>query len=271
MAKRRHEELSKESFELWLKEIGYACQNHWIEVDQKDEPPDWFIDFDINRYAIEATSVVDFIWNFNPPSESSSVSSYLYNFIEKVKAQAISDGSLKGGYAVTLAPIPNIKDHEEWLMNEFLSYIDQTKDDESADEYVLGEVNTNTISITKISSEKDYVGLAIGFRAKSEDQASTDLQRILRSALTKKEKALEGISDPVILLILDSYNYSHITDWRNIFLELSIPSMFLSIFRTYINQPAQLLFTRSFWWKNQQNQNSKYRFNGRNDSKHNDT
>jgi hypothetical protein len=248
--KRRHEEFSRNSLSIWLDSRIPTKSATWREVELSDEPPDWYLEIGPNRYAVEATSVVDYLWEFDPPLPSFSVSSSLASFVDRVEKEAKSKGPLNGAYLVSLAPIPNLRDHEEWLFDELMSYIDRTRDQASADEYELGKLGFSTLFISKFESDREYVAEAVSFGAKFEGQALDDLHNVLSSIFEKKSILLRNLREPVILLLLDAFHYSHIVDWLRVVSEMSVPSLFDAIFRTHAEESAQLLYSRSEYWKN---------------------
>lgn len=249
MVKKRHEEISRTSFSAWLKIQNLSNKAVWTEVEQKDEPPDWYLDIGVNRLAIEATSVVDYLWEFDPPLPSFSVSASLVHLIDRVESIAKSKGPLNGAYLVSLAPIPNLRDNENWLIDELVSYVDRTRYQDSAEEYELGKLRSHTLSIVKFKSDREYVAEAISFEAKFEGQASEDLKEVLTMVFQKKEHSLREIEIPIVLLLLDAFKYSHIADWLDVISDIDIPSIFSYIFRTQVDAPAQLLHSQGSLWQ----------------------
>lgn len=193
MAKRRHEVISRTSFSSWLQNQGLSDIAIWTELDQEDEPPDWYLDIGPDRLAIEATSVVDYLWEFDPPLPSFTVSASLAHLVDRVEEIAKSKGPLNGAYLVSLAPIPNLRENEKWLIDELISYIDRTRHLDSSEEYELGKLRFHTLSIVKFKSEREYVAEAISFGAKFEAQAVEDLRKVIALVFEKKEKALRYI------------------------------------------------------------------------------
>jgi hypothetical protein len=247
--KRRDEEVSRTSFCDWFAPRQGVGPVVWHEIPQDKEPPDWHLDIDDRRFAVETTSVVEYLWDFHPPLSSYSISASLSHFVDRVRREAISQGPLNGAYLVSLAPIRNFKDHEKWLFDELISYIERTRHLPSADEYDLGKIGFQSISISKVQSDQEFVAEAVSFGAKFQGEAQDDLIRIMDSIFEKKSDLLHEIRHPVLLLLLDAWHYSEIVDWKEAISHLSIPRRFLSIFRTSLEQPAEVLFSRSIWWQ----------------------
>jgi hypothetical protein len=242
--KRLDEEISKKSFSDWL-----ACQNFsstpvWSEVEQKNEPPDWYLTLENTRYAVETTSIVDSLQDFDPPLSSFAVSAYLKAFIEEVEVEATKRNILAGSYIVYLPPIPNFQQHRQWLFNKIISFVESTKDSPCDEEIHLGMVKNSSIVITRFPSNKNKIYEAISYGVKIESTASENLSRLIEKALKQKSEKLKKLDSPIFLLLLDSYLYSEISDWRKIVSDISIPLIFDSIFRTSANLPAKLLYSK---------------------------
>jgi hypothetical protein len=101
----------------------------------------------------------------------------------------------------------------------------------------------------KFKSSKDYIAEAISFEVKSEFEATKELKEYISTAIDTKSFLLRNVNKPTILLLLDSFGYSHISDWKDIVAELSIPQKISSIFRTEPEKPATILYTSSNFLK----------------------
>jgi hypothetical protein len=245
--KRRDEEHSRHSLEAWLASESSDVQVTWHEVPQALEPPDWFLDIADRRLAVEATSIVEDLSAFDPPLSTLAVSASLASFIERLERDAKATGPLNGVYIVTLAPMPNLGEHEEWLFRELSRYIDRTRDDRSAERHSLGRLGMQDLSITKVESDAEYVAELIFFGTKTGDEAFADLLRVLAHVLTKKASKLARITDPVVLLMLDAFAYSEAVDWEMAIAEIPARVEFEAIFRTRPDRKAQLLYAKESW------------------------
>ncbi len=246
--KRKHEEVSKESFTSWLNTKSISKSIRWQEVKQEDEPPDWYLTIGDVRYAIEATSIVDYVAEFDPPLSIATISISLSNFVDRVEKYAKSKGPLNGVYIFSLSPIPNFRKQKQRIFKEAISYIDRTRNLESANKFFLGDVGYHSLSIGKIKSDRDFVDKIISLGAKFEGQAQNELQSLLCVTLERKAKLLREIGEPIILLILDAFAFTNLTDWGETISKISIPSELFSVFQTFSGKQAHLLFTRNSWW-----------------------
>jgi hypothetical protein len=247
--KRKHEEISRRAFHIWLEN---NCPNKtikWIDVALIDEPPDWYLKVNQRLFAIEATSVVDYLWNFDPPLPSFSVSSYLSHLGKRIEKIAKSWGPLNGAYVVTLAPIPNLREHEQGIIDDILSFIEETRDIKSETELILGKVGFNTLSVSKLESNNEFVSVTISFGVKTEVEALSDLEKVLSKIIDKKTSLLQSINCPIILLLLDAYNYSHIADWKKVISKMDIPECYETICRIQSEKDSNILYSCNEWWR----------------------
>jgi hypothetical protein len=246
--KRRDEEISRRSFVEWANAYISERTLEWIEVSQEEEPPDWYLDVEDYRFAVETTSIVEYLWAFDPPLSSFAIAASLTGFVDTIEREAKSRGPLNGAYLVSLAPIPRFRENEKWLYDELMSYIERTRHLPSAERFDLGRIKHQTISISKLESKREYVKQAVSFGAKFEGEAFEDLVKIIALALEKKSSRLQEISHPIVLLQLDAFHYSGSDDWRQALLRSRVPAGFDAVFRTMRDATAQLLYHRSKWW-----------------------
>jgi len=246
--KRSHEEISRKSFNLWISARGSFEHVSWTDVAQANEPPDWFLDIGQNRYAVEATSIVDAVHELGIKTTSASISSALHYLVAEVESEARDRGFLHGAYLVELAPLPNFRKNRKWLRDVLLKYVEETAGVDMPDPKEFGKVGNSNISIRKLHADRDHIAEMISYGVKSGNEATIDLQKLLESTLTRKAQLLQRQNKPVILLILDSFGYSHIADWKNAFAQLRIPSLFHTICRVKPGKPAVVLFSREDSW-----------------------
>lgn len=247
--KRPYEEITKLEFDRLAKSIFPNASLVWDEVPQHLEPPDWYLNVNNMRYAVEATSVIDLL-SITPDIKLSAinVSATLSEFIKDVEKSAKTQGILSGAYTVTLCPIPNFSENRKILADKFLNYISHTKSLQSAPEYTLGYVRQHCISIKKEHNDKDYVAAGISMGVKWEGEAQEDLSQLVSNALTAKVHKLRSVSEPIILLILDEYHYSFLADWTNVISSCPDRSHFYCICRIAPPDGNVILWAKDSAW-----------------------
>jgi len=210
--KRRHELICRAEFETLLAKAYPHLKLVWDEPPQ--DPPDWYLQANGKRYAVEATSITEIFTLAGNRIPSPSVSVSLAGFVDYLERSARDRGILSGSYLVCLAPIPELSTHKAGLEDQFLNYIADTKTVPTADLLHLGFVGHDEISIQKIGPGGNYVAEAISFEAKSGSEAQKELHAYLEEAITVKTHKLRDVPQPRVLLVLDDFHYSPIADWR---------------------------------------------------------
>ncbi len=244
--KQPHEERCKGEFDKLVRNIFPYSQIAWAEA--KDDPPDWFLTIDSVRYAVEATTIVEFLASTGYKLSSVDISASLHRFVKSIEKSAIKEGILNGAYIVALCPIPNFARNRCKLHDDLMRYIRDTRDLPDADEYILGYVGHQRISIKKIHDNKNYVAEGISFGAKWEGDAQKDLAQFISQALSQKVDKLRHITDPIILLLLDEYHYSLIADWNSAINSCGNRVQFEVICRVVSDEPSTILWSRSSNW-----------------------
>ena len=248
--KRSHEEITRVEFDKIVKSIFPNSAIVWEDVPQHLEPPDWYLTLDNARYAVEATTIVDFL-SITPTSKLSapSVSASLSAFIKEVEKLAKDQDILSGAYIVTLCPIPNFAENRDKLRDDLLGYVRQTKTLPAAEEYILGYVREQSISIKKIHDDKDYVSAGISMGVKWEGESQKDLLGYVSNTLAEKVYKLRAISEPIILLLLDDFHYSFVADWSSAISLCPDKSRFCCICRIAPPDHNTILWANSSEWK----------------------
>ncbi len=246
--KRKDEEIAKACLEQWLSVQIPNEKQTWTEVTQADEPPDWYLEISGVNYAVEATSIVDFALNDGMKKTSIDIGFGVKGFVNQVEEEARSKGILNGTYLVTLVPMKNFENIRNELKDTFLSYIAETKDDRISEVKDLGKISGSNISIQKVNVESNSIEWLNFLGTKDSSEASKMLIESMGYALNQKAHKLSHLGYPIILLLLDSFEYSFMSNWSEAFRQLSIPSSFHTICRCRVDRPAAILFTREKSW-----------------------
>jgi len=246
--KRRHEEIAKAEFSALVEMLFPGAAIAWEEVQPSDEPPDWYLSIDGARYAVEATSVFEQIETKSGLLPSISVSATLHRFIDDVEATAIKEGILTGAYAVALCPIANFPEVKPQIKQALLEYIRSTRGAASAPRKGVAKIGHRTISIQKFHSKKKYVAEVISYDGKWEGEAQEEIFTLLTRIIDDKAIKLSAVPDPLILLILDAYNYANSIHWRNAISAYSSRARFECICRIAPIGHASVMYARHPKW-----------------------
>jgi hypothetical protein len=247
--KQYHELVSKESFELWLNQEYPSSAWAWEDVPLSAEPPDWFITSESESYALEATTIVEKLPGFGENVSTVSVAVAIKRLCKELEHEAINKEILNGAFLVNLPPFPDFHKHKKDIYSKLLSYIFETRFEEEAPEKIYGFIRDEQVSIMKIKSDKLYIGEMISFGARTDEESLSILVELLQKSITTKSKLLKKVSLPIILLLLDGFNYLDLQNWLKCINQISIPQNIHSVFRTEKDIKAQLLFSRNISWK----------------------
>lgn len=194
---------------------------------ERDDPPDFWLTLDGIRFAVEVTSIVT-----NQGYRANSL---------KLK-QAIFDSAanlLRGRYILTLMDYPDIprRNSKEWkqLVVKATSYIDNTRDTDTAPECMLLKNHEGSIAINKISGNCAAIGLAGPIEAKWEGEVEDELTQLMQTAVNKKrcrllKKGVPNQGDRLILLLYDAYGLAESEDAQRALLKVKGYDWFHSVY-----------------------------------------
>ena len=249
--KRKHEEIARSELEGLVEHL-FPCTNvEWEEVPQELEPPDWFVTIGEDRYAVEATTVIEPIDTSNATLSAWGISVALSRLIEEIEGEAKEKGILSGAYVIFLCPVLNLAKTRSQIKQFALDYIRATQDLPSAPEKAFSLADDCTLSIKKLHCESQYVAEVIGYKVKPEWESRTEIVRLLAQTLAEKDIKLRNIAEPVILLILDAYYYAEASDWVEAISSISVPSRFECICRIAPFAQSTIIWAKSSRWMGQ--------------------
>lgn len=248
MKKRYDEEIAKSAFTKFLNTRPERYTITWEAVPQEFEPPDYYINIGGMRYAVEVTAIFDQIEIDSKTYSSIEISSSLRAFIEELEARVKSKNMLTGAYAVGLSPLSNFPDRREELLTKLLNYIERTQDLVKAEEEVVIKSGYEYVSIQKIDDKENYVGEIISYTPKYKSESLEELNASLSFTLQVKATKLSRISVPIILLILDSFNYLRGKDWQDVICQLEPVDRFHTICRTSAQGEITVLKSSEMSW-----------------------
>lgn len=248
MKKRYDEELAKSAFTKFLNTRPEQYKITWVAVPQEFEPPDYYINIEGMRYAVEVTAIIDQIEINGRAYSSLDISSSLRKFIDELEAIVKSKNMLRGGYAVGLSPLSNFPDRRGELLTKLLKYIERTQDMVKADEEVIIKSGYEYVSIQKLDDKESYVGEIISFTPRYKSESLEELSASLIYTLQYKTTKLSKISGPIILLILDSFNYLKGEDWQDVICQLEPVDRFHTICRVSAQGEASVLKSSEKSW-----------------------
>ena len=218
MVKRLDEEFCRSKFHTLLQErLRYSPEQiRWEEVRPWEEPPDYYLWVEGQKFAVEVTSIVEMLPLEPNPVSSVGVSSALRTFVDKIEAQAKQQGILQGVYVISLQPLHHFQQVKDLLSRLLLQYIRETRSVDKAPSQVVFQQRHARWAIQKIAGggDNNYVGEIISFDGKWEGEAFQELCVLIQRALSTKATKLRRLTLPIILLLLDRYHYVDPPEWQ---------------------------------------------------------
>jgi len=210
--KRSDEEHCRVAFDRFLEGENPASHREWCEVPADQEPPDYYLTLGAERYAVEVTSVVEFVDVLPKPLSQITLNQSAERLVHKAEAIASRQGILSGAYAVYLGPIDNFAAHRESLLQAIVEYVRRTAALPSAPAATLHKGSGRHYDIRKVSATGSLIGLMFSEGAKWQVEARDELHALLRAAVTRKARLLCGLR-PACLLLLDRYLFADAGSW----------------------------------------------------------
>ncbi|MCI0521639.1 MAG: hypothetical protein L0Z70_15450 [Chloroflexi bacterium] len=207
--KRDDEELCRSVFDEYLLNLFESEEITWTPVKQRDEPPDFYLKLAGENYAVEVTSLIETIRvgrGKHVPDLSILMS--LKRLVDRVGNQAQTDGYLQGGYWVGFKePFENFKIIGSELEKGLVDYIRNTKSEVSAPEAIIFSKFNQICTITKGHNKANEVRMSWMRGGINIDGMESEICRLVKGAIEKKERQLRRIPLPKIILLYDLYGF----------------------------------------------------------------
>ena len=226
---------------------------------EEDDPPDFSVIIDDENYSVEVTSIVS----------EQQYHEHCNEFVEVIRRNAISSGTLSGKYTLVIfglptIPKPNSQDGRN-LLNAALSYIQATKQQDVSPKVELVSEASGKIEIQKISGINATVGLLWTPPGKWGIDIQNQVTGLIQKAVDDKIRKLQAKriidGDKAVLLLYDAYGYADHDDVRLAFQQVTGYDWFHSIFwalvfsdrenQSFSNEPGRdgfFLYSRDRKW-----------------------
>lgn len=120
--KRIDEEISKTEFDHLLKDRFGEQVSAWVEVRQEHEPPNYYVNINDCKYAVEVTSIWERLKLGGRQIPSIGISQSLSRFTDEIKEEANSKGTLLGAYVITYSPMEEFGSKKDCLKRKILEF-----------------------------------------------------------------------------------------------------------------------------------------------------
>ena len=116
------EELCRLRFDEFLQASLEFGSIAWVDVNQQDEPPDYFLHLDETTYAVEVTTLMGQVEVGKLKLPEIEVVASLWRLVEKVETTAKENDCLNGAYVVSFSrPIDDFKRIQERIYDSLLA------------------------------------------------------------------------------------------------------------------------------------------------------
>lgn len=248
--KSESEEFCKSCFHKYLREILPDSNIMWEDVEQRYEPPDFYLTVDSAKYAVEVTILIlKTDVGAKKALPIGIIRDQLRKFvIDEVETTAKVNHFLRGAYWVTFyKPITNFTHVKSAIQDALLLYIYSTKGVSKAPPRVVYEFGRQRCSIEKVNAEEDKVVMGgpiiSGWVGKT-----VEAQQLLNNRLSEKEYRLREISSPKILLLHNKYHFAEFQDYKECLLMSPSLSSFQTVFLVESNGKGFLLYSEDSAW-----------------------
>ena len=251
--KSESEEFCKNSFDKCLKKISPSLSLDWNEVEQRAEPPDYYLSVNGITYAVEVTAVVQQVGVGAKRSLPVAViRDTLERFVDdEVEAVARKGSFLQGAYLVGFSkPITNFASVKSMIQSDLLSYIAATQRAITAPGQVIYKVRREECRIAKIHSEESKVVMGGPSMGKWETEALVEAKQLLDERLGEKQRRLRDVDEPKILLLHNRYHFVDLEDYEALIAEVSSLGTFHTVFIVENGTEGRLLYSQEPTWVN---------------------
>jgi len=245
------EEFCKFSFDTYLQKTIPTSNQFWRDVEQKAEPPDYYLTLNNSLFAVEVTILlekVDIGGKKHLPV--GIIRDLLAKFIkDEVEAVARDKGYLRGTYVVIFSkPILNFAEAKYRIQAELLSFISETQQTGKVPAKVVYKNGRQGCSIEKLDSQQDKVVMGGPVLSKWQDEVLVTAKDLLYNRLEEKKHRLRNIGNPKILLLHDKYPFADREIYKTCISELHSLQFFHTIFVVGSDHEGEILYSQEPSW-----------------------
>jgi hypothetical protein len=182
-----------------------------------EDPPDFWLDWAGERFAIEVTEVMQRIPLGNGSPTERGVLKALKRAVAQLEIEILAEGILDGTYVMNACPIPDLRSQMPGLKADICEYIASTKHVPSApSKQLLKGRRGQTWAISKVrpTGTDLLAGFSVG-SVKMAIEASADLRDLIAERIEVKSTDYQNIPGKKVLLFVDSYLYADWEDWMD--------------------------------------------------------
>lgn len=252
--KREDEEICKDAFNKYLSLRFDTKVISWEEVSQENEPPDYFLKLNGEKFAVEVTQIMITKELDKKKISILSVVGFIEGLIQEVKQNTvhIPNGSYFLSYQNLLNNHKYASNSRNNLVKNIIKYIEDTQNVNNAPKKTILQKGYNELfAITKVNNlKKEIIGSSIDFF--NADGVMKEVYSLIKSSMIEKAHKLSKINKPKILLLYDNYRlrsevFAQESDIENLinFLDNNLMG-FHTIFWVYNDKDGFVLYSEKF-------------------------
>jgi hypothetical protein len=246
------EQFCRDSLERFIRKIDPSSSLIWEDVEQKNEPPDYYLSVNKIRFAVEVTRLVRKEQvGTEKPLPVGIIRDFLKKFVsDEIEAVARDNGSLHGSYLVSFSkPITNFAAVKDLIQSELLTFVSDTQLAGQASPQVVYKCCRQECQIEKLSNLDDKVFMGGPIISNWEGDAQAEVAQLIYDRLNEKTHRLRNINNPKILLLHNKYQFSDlIRIWKKCIPAESPLDIFHAVFVVHGSKEAEVLHSREPSW-----------------------
>ncbi len=222
-------------------------------MEQKAEPPDYYLSMHGVIYAVEVTILIQKIdvraKNHLPVGV---IRDLLKRFVDdEIEADARKNGYLQGAYLVAFSkPLTDFANVKSVIQSELLSFIAATQIATQAPVRVVYKHNREECRIAKIHSEENKVVMGGPSMSSWAAEALREAKHLLDDRLGEKQRKLRNIGKPKILLLHNRYHFLDLEDYEAVIAEVPSLHSFHTVFIVQSSIEGRILYSQEPTWVN---------------------
>jgi hypothetical protein len=250
--KSKSEQFCKDCLERFIRKIYPSSSIIWENVEQNQEPPDYYLSVDETRFAVEITKLVR---KERVGTEKSLpagiIRDCLKRFVsDEIEGVARENGSLHGSYLVGFSkPITNFATVKNLIQSKLLTFVSDTQLADRASPQVVYKCNRQECQIEKLSNQDDNIIMGGPIISSWEGDAQAEVAQLIDDRLNEKKHRLRNINDPKILLLHNEYQFDNLVGiYKECILAESSLNTFHSVFVVHRSNEVDVLHSREPSW-----------------------
>lgn len=215
---REDEQYACERFEAYVRERLPTAEIEW---EEGEDPPDCYLQIDGRRFAVEITTIVDYVVVGTETIPRHSVETNRERLVEEIDNEAHSRGIASGKYYIGFPPLPpgvDFMSRRRQIKEAILDTVKRSGAEPPGFSQVISFDGRDYCVVAKAHNDEDRIayGAISTEYGKWEGEIEEQARDLLQGVIDQKTEQLEGTSAPKILLVLHRYPYVDPVDYHRL-------------------------------------------------------